>query len=72
MAKEEIIFFVAPHRSGLALSLTADELNQVFEVIHVETILIGTNTSWNVKNIEQFALFLCWNPMLLIRNRNLW
>ena len=44
MAKEEIVFFVAPHRSGLALSLTADELNQVSEVIHVETILIGTNT----------------------------
>ena len=43
MAKGEIVF-VASHRSGLALSLTDDELNQVSEVIHVETILIGTNT----------------------------
>jgi len=44
MAKGEIGFFVGSHRSGFALSFTADELNQVSEVIHVETILIGTNT----------------------------
>jgi len=44
MAKGEIVFFLGSHRSGIALSLTAGELNSVSEVIHVETILIGTNT----------------------------
>ena len=72
MAKGEMSFLLASHRSGLALSLTTDELNSALKVFMLRSFPAEQTLKWNVKNIEQFALFLFWNPMLLTRNRSLW